>query len=82
MFRSFKTLKSSNLKQIQIEIGGFLNISEELANKQKLAVYLNFIINKVAEFYEYQPWVGSNHLLSVESSKIKKQKSVSHIKLL
>ena len=35
----------------------------------------------VAEVIKYQPDVGSNHLLSVRSIKIEKEKGAFHIKL-
>ena len=41
----------------------------------------NSVITKVAKFIKYQPHGGSNHLSSVESIKIEKERGAHHIKL-
>ena len=42
----------------------------------------NLLETKVAEFRKHQPHGGLNELLSVKSTKIEKEKGVSHMMLL
>ena len=43
--------------------------------------YLNLVITKAVTFIKYHRHGGSNHLSSVESIKIEKERGVLHIKL-
>ena len=56
-----------------------LNIVDDIQQKLDTSIFHSSLVNaKVAEFTRHQPHGGSNHSLSVKSTKIEKQKGVSH----
>ena len=58
------------------------NLYYDIQQKLDTSIFRSSLVNaKVVEFTRHQPHGGSNHSLSIKSTKIEKQKGVSHILL-
>ena len=66
---------------MQKQIGSLQNISKKNYWKLNANPVANPVNTRVAKIIKYQPHGGSNHVLSVKSSKIEKEKGPCNIKL-
>ena len=66
---------------MQKQIGSLKNISKKNYRNLKCLNIANLVNIRVAKIIKYQPNKGSNHVLSVKSIEIEKEKGACHIKL-